>query len=111
MEGEKITLQEIKGIGTKMSEKIIRRVGGEENLQKIIENQDIEKLMNIDGISHRKAIEIMNTLQNKPQYEFIKSERAMELYEDIINKIIAYSNTKYSKNRIMLLSPSKIKKK
>ena len=110
MEGEKITLQEIKGIGTKMSEKIIRSVGGEENLQKIIENQDIEKLMNIDGISHRKAIEIMNTLQNKPQYEFIKSERAMELYEDIINKIIAYSNTKYSKNRIMLLSPSKNKK-
>ena len=31
----------------------------------------------------------------------------MEIYEDIINKILAYSNTSYSKNRILLLSPSK----
>lgn len=110
MKGEMKTLQEIKGIGNKMSEKIIKSVGGEENLQKIIENQDIEQLMEIDGISHKKAIEIMNTLLNKPQYEFIKSERAMEIYEDIINKITAYSNTKYAKNKIMLLSPSKNKK-
>lgn len=110
MKGEMKTLQEIKGIGNKMSEKIIKSIGGEENLQKIIENKDIEKLMEIDGISHKKAIEIMNTLLNKPQYEFIKSERAMEIYEDIITKITAYSNTKYAKNKIMLLSPSKNKK-
>ena len=49
----------------------------------------------------------MNQLLNRPTYEFIKSDRAMELYEDIINKILSYSNTNYSKNRILLLSPTK----
>lgn len=39
----------------------------------------------------------MNQLLNNPTYEFIKSDRAMEIYEDIINKILAYSNTSYSK--------------
>ena len=107
MEGDLHTLQEIKGIGDKLSEKIIRSVGGEEELQKIIENVDVEKIIAIDGISQRKAISIMNQLLNNQNYNFIKSDRATEIYEDIINKILAYSNTSYSKNRILLLSPSK----
>ena len=88
MQGEKITLQNIKGIGDKISEKIINGIGGEEELQKIVENVDVEKISNIEGISQRKAIEIMNQLLNNPNYEFIKSDRAMEIYEDIINKIL-----------------------
>ena len=72
MQGEKVTLQNIKGIGDKISEKILNSVGGEENLQKIVENVDVEKIANIDGISQRKAIEIMNQLLNNPTYEFIK---------------------------------------
>lgn len=107
MQKERITLQNIKGIGDKISEKIIKSVGGEEELQKIVEDVDVERIINIDGISQRKAIDIMNQLLNNPKDKFIKSDRAMELYEDIINKILAYSNTKYSKNRILLLSPSK----
>ena len=107
MEGDLHTLQEIKGIGDKISEKIIRSVGGEEELQKIIDEVDVERIINIDGISQRKAIQIMNQLLNNDNYEFMKSDRALEIYEDIINKILAYSNTSYSKNRILLLSPSK----
>ena len=100
MQGEKITLQNIKGIGDKISEKIINGIGGEEELQKIVENVDVEKISNIEGISQRKAIEIMNQLLNNPNYEFIKSDRAMEIYEDIINKILSYSNTNYSKTPV-----------
>ena len=107
MEGDLNTLQEIKGIGDKISEKIIRSVGGEEELQKIIDEVNVERIINIDGISQRKAIQIMNQLLNNDNYEFMKSDRALEIYEDIINKILAYSNTSYSKNRILLLSPSK----
>ena len=107
MEGDLHTLQEIKGIGDKISEKIIKSVGGEEELQKIIDDVDVERIINIDGISQRKAIQIMNQLLNNDNYEFMKSDRALEIYEDIINKILAYSNTSYSKNRILLLSPSK----
>ena len=81
MQGEKITLQNIKGIGDKISEKILNSVGGEEELQKIVDNVDVEKIANIEGISQRKAIEIMKQLLNMPTYEFIKSDRAMELYE------------------------------
>ena len=41
MKKEKITLQNVKGIGDKIAQKIINGVGGEEELQKIIEEKRI----------------------------------------------------------------------
>lgn len=105
MEGAE--LQNIKGIGDKLSQKIINELGGEEELNKVINNLDLERLIRIDGISQRKAIEIMNQLIGNPAQKFLKSERAIQLYEEIIEKILIYSNTSYSKNRILLLAPIK----
>jgi len=102
-----MNLHDIDGIGDKLSEKILKSVGGKEELEKIVENLDLESLIAIEGISQRKAIEIMNQLLGNPAQEFIKSERAQELYEEIIQKIVDYSNTKYAENRILLLAPSK----
>jgi DNA mismatch repair protein MutS2 len=102
-------LHEINGVGNKLSDKILRSIGGKEELKKIVDTIDLEKLIAIEGISQRKAIEIMNQLLGNPAQEFLKSERAIQLYEEIIQKILSYSNTKYSENRILLLSPTKDK--
>ena len=42
-----------------------------------------------------------------PAQKFLKSDRAIQLYEEIIEKIVSYSNTSYAKNRILLLAPIK----
>ena len=75
-------LQSIKGIGNKLSEKILLNLGGEEELKKVIDNLDLERIINIEGISQRKAIEIMNQLLGNPAQKFLKSERAFQLYEE-----------------------------
>ncbi|MCL2157421.1 MAG: helix-hairpin-helix domain-containing protein [Methanobrevibacter sp.] len=106
---QKVNLKEIKGVGEKLSQKILRSVGGENNLEKIVKELDLEKLYSIEGISQRKAVEIMNQLLGNPAEKFLKSERAILLYEEIIKKILDYSNTKFSENRILLLYPSKDK--
>ncbi|MDR0912575.1 MAG: endonuclease MutS2 [Methanobrevibacter sp.] len=98
-------LSDIKGIGDKMVEKILNSVGGEKNLNLIVENLELEKLIAIDGLSERKAIEIMNSLLGNSSNGFLKSERAVQLYEEIIEKILDYGNTKFAKNRIRLLMP------
>lgn len=100
-------LQNISGIGEKMSEKIMLSLGSEENLQKVIEEENIDELTKIDGISSKKAADIIKEMKNKSPKNFIKSERAMEIYEEILSKITVYSNTSYAKNKILLLSPSK----
>lgn len=99
-------LKHITGIGDKLSEKILDNVGGEENLTQIIKNKDLDKLSNIDGISQKKAIKIMNALLGNPQEKFLKNERAQVLYDEIIEKMLNLSNTNYSRNRIRLLSPT-----
>jgi len=103
-------LKNIKGVGEKLSNKIIKEVGGKSNLERIVENLDLDKISSIEGISQRKSIEIMNQLLGNPTQKFLKSERAFQLYEEIIEKILDYSNTKYAENRILLLSPSKNRK-
>lgn len=107
---ENTNLQSIKGIGNKLSEKILLNLGGEEELKKVIKNLDLERIISIEGISQRKGIEIMNQLLGNPAQKFLKSERAFQLYEEIIEKILKYSNTNYSKNRILLLAPTKDEK-
>lgn len=106
---EKVNLKEISGVGEKLSAKIIKSVGGEKELDKIVSNLDLEKISCIEGISQRKAVEIMNQLLGNPSQQFLKSERAIQLYEEIIQKIVNFSNTKYSENKVLLLSPSKDK--
>jgi dsDNA-specific endonuclease/ATPase MutS2 len=103
-------LKNIKGVGEKLSNKIMKEVGGKSNLERIVENLDLDKISSIEGISQRKSIEIMNQLLGNPTQKFLKSERAFQLYEEIIEKILDYSNTKYAENRILLLSPSKNRK-
>lgn len=99
-------LERIDGVGGKLSKKILDNVGGEENLINIVEERDLEKLSSIEGISQRKAIQIMNSLLDNPQEKFLKSDRARVLYDEIISKILEFSNTSYSRNRVQLLSPT-----
>lgn len=100
-------LKKISGVGDKLSQKILNEIGGEAELEKIVLNRDLNKIAAIDGVSQRKAVEIVNQLLGNPKEQFLKSERAKQIYEEIISKILEFSNTQYSKNRILLLYPSK----
>jgi len=100
-------LKKINGIGDKLADKILKELEGEKGLIRAVENREVDLIARIDGISQRKAIEIINTLLGNPLPKFLKGERAHQLYDDIIKKILAYANTPYSRNRILLLHPKK----
>jgi len=100
-------LKKIKGIGDKLADKILKELGGEEELTRLVENREVDRLTRIDGISQRKAIEIISNLLGNPLSHFLKGEWARRSYEDIIDKILSYANTQYSRNRILLLYPRK----
>ncbi|MGZ7068562.1 MAG: MutS-related protein, partial [Methanobacterium sp.] len=100
-------LTSVKGIGDKLARKIIDSFGGEEELIKAIKNYEIDKISKIEGVSQSKAIEIIKTVLGNPKEEFLKTSRAIQIYMDILDRIIRYSHTQYGKNRILLLSPTK----
>ncbi len=100
-------LREIKGIGERQADKILSNFGGEKEFYKAVKNFEVDRLTSIEGISQRKAIEIINILLGNQTKEFLKTEHAHQIYDDIIDRILKFSSTKYSKNRILLMSPLK----
>ncbi|QUH23734.1 endonuclease MutS2 [Methanobacterium alkalithermotolerans] len=103
---EKLDLTTIKGVGERMAQKIILKLGGEEELVKVIENYEVDRLASIEGISQRKAIEIVNGLLGNPAQKFLKTDRSRQLYEEIIEKIMEYAHTSHARNKILLLAPT-----
>ncbi|MGZ7108116.1 MAG: helix-hairpin-helix domain-containing protein [Methanobacterium sp.] len=100
-------LTKIKGIGDKLARKIVDSFGSEEELIAAIRNFEIDRISKIEGVSQSKAIEIINAVLGNPKEEFLKTGRAVQIYDDILERILKYSHTKYGKNRILLLSPTK----
>jgi DNA mismatch repair protein MutS2 len=101
-----VELTEIKGIGDKLAKKIVDSFGSEKNLHAAISNFEVDKISEIEGVSQTKAIEIINAILGNPREEFLKTEQVVQIYDDIIARILKYASTKYGKNRILLISPT-----
>lgn len=99
-------IEEIKGVGTKIIDKIIENYGSYEKFTESINNYEIDKLMQIQGLSKQKALEIARCVLGNKEEEFLKTSQSQKIYADIIDRILEFSNTEYSRNRIMLLSPT-----
>ncbi len=100
-------IRDIKGIGERQADKILSNFGGEKEFYRAVKHYEVDKLTNIEGVSQRKAIEIINTLLGNQTKEFLKTDNSRLIYDDIIERILRFSSTNYSKNRILLMSPLK----
>lgn len=109
IKGGKLDLKDIKGIGNRMADKIISSFGGEDEFMRAVENFEVDRITSIDGISQHKAVEIVNSVLGNPTEDFLKTERAVQIYEDLTRKILGFASTSYAKNRILLMSPTKNK--
>jgi len=105
--GDKLDITDIKGVGDKLANKIINHYGSQEEFIRSACNYEVDKLVSIEGVSQRRAVEIINTILGNPTEEFLKTDRAKQIYEEIINYILDYASTEYAKNRVMLLGPVK----
>jgi dsDNA-specific endonuclease/ATPase MutS2 len=106
-----LDLREIKGIGDKLAARIINHFGSQEEFLRAAGKYDVYRLASMEGVSQRRAVEIINAVLGNPTEEFLKTERAVQIYEEIIHSIVKYANTEYAKNRVLLLSPGKNKEK
>ncbi len=103
-------LKKIKGIGERQAEKIISSFGSEKEFLKAVQNYEVDRITSIDGVSQKKAIHIINTFLGNPSKEFLKTDQSEQIYNDIIERILGFANTKYCENRILLMSPLKNEK-
>jgi len=62
--------------------------------------------MSIQGLSEKKALEIVRCMQSEDSNNFLKTPQSQRIYQDIIDKILAYTNTTYANNRVKLMQPT-----
>ena len=103
--GGRLDLRKIKGIGERQAERIISSFGSEKKFLEAVQNYEVDRITSIDGISQKKAIYIINSILGNPSKAFLKTDQAVQIYKDIIDKILVFANTKYSENRILLMNP------
>mgnify|MGYP001328122552 CR=1 FL=1 len=100
-------IRNIRGVGDRLFDKIMNHFGGEEEFLLAARNYEVDRIANIDGVSQRKAIEIVNVVLGNPSREFLKTDTCFEIYQDILGKILQFASTQYGKNRRLLLNPGK----
>lgn len=100
-------LRNIKGIGERQADKILSNFGGEEEFLNAVENFEVNRLSSIEGVSQKKAVNIINTILGNPSKDFLKTDQSVQIYDDIINRILEFASTKYCENRILLMNPLK----
>ncbi|MBQ6444244.1 MAG: AAA family ATPase [Methanosphaera sp.] len=100
-------IKEIKGVGQKLIDKIIESYGSYEEFTDAIRNYDIDPLLNIAGLSNQKALEIVRYMHGDNIDDFLKTSQSKNIYLDIIDRLLSFTNTDYARNRILLLSPTK----
>ena len=99
-------IEQIKGVGSKLIDKINQCYGSYDVFVNSVLEYDIDKLMNIQGLSQKKALEIIRFIHGINEDNFIKTQQAQKIYEDIINKILEFTSTDYARNRVLLLNPT-----
>ena len=100
-----IDLKEI--CGEKIYERIRERFG--DDLERIIEDLELEKLMEIDGIGKKTALKILKAVyEEKTGIEFqdILSGDSERIYSGIIDILQEYPVTKEAKNKFLLFYPT-----
>lgn len=105
--GGRLDLRKIKGIGERQADKILSSFDGEKEFLKAVQNYEVDRITSIDGVSQKKAIHIINTILGNPSKEFLKTDQSVQIYNDIIERILWFASTKYCENRILLINPLK----
>lgn len=98
-------IRKIRGVGERLYLKIMDSFGGEQEFLKAVGNFEVDRIAEIEGVSQRKAVEIVNVVLGNPSREFLKTDTCFSIYQDILEKILQFASTQYGKNRIKLLNP------
>jgi DNA mismatch repair protein MutS2 len=98
-------LKEVKGLGPSRIEMITRRVGGEEELKKLLERGDVSALSSLEGISSRMAVQIILAGRGSAYKPLDMNETARNIHSSIIDSLRSRMHTDAARNKVLLLNP------
>ncbi|MHB8606505.1 MAG: P-loop NTPase family protein, partial [Thermoplasmatota archaeon] len=86
-------------------EKILKAFPSEEAFEQAVREGDLARLEAIEGVSAKRAVDLVLAARGESPSEFLRTPRAEVLYEDILDRITAFANVDDTRARIRLLAP------
>lgn len=98
-------LTALPGVGDALAERLEKEFGGPDAFFAAARASEVDRIAGVDGISERKAVELVLTVQGRAPADFLRTPRAETLYEDILARIASFANTAHARNKVSLLVP------
>lgn len=92
-------------MGEALAERLIKEFGSADAFYAAAKASEVDRIAAVEGISERKAVELVLTIQGRAPADFLRTPRAETLYEDILARVAAFANTAHARNKISLLVP------
>ncbi|HET6405331.1 MAG TPA: helix-hairpin-helix domain-containing protein [Candidatus Thermoplasmatota archaeon] len=99
------SLTELPGVGDALAERLEKEFGSADAFFAAARASEVDRIAAIEGISERRAVELVLTVQGRAPSDFLRTPRAETLYEDILARIASFANTSHARNKISLLVP------
>ena len=101
--GIMLRLTELPGVGDSLANKLIEMLGSESEVERILDEGDVNTLSSIEGISPQRAVKLINA-KNGNLKEITCTEESRKLHKELIQQISTYVKTNAGKERLAILS-------
>jgi len=83
----------------------VKEFGSAEAFYQAARESQVDRIAAVEGISERKAVELVLSIQGRAPSDFLRTPRAETLYEDVLARISSFANTSHARNKVSLLVP------
>ena len=98
-------VKDVKGLGPSTLERLLKRIGGEENLIEALDSGDVRRLSSIDRISPSIAVRMILRYRGENGSSIVGNSGISDIKVRIVQMLKSRMHTDNSKNRVDLMIP------
>jgi hypothetical protein len=98
-------LTDIEGIGETTASRIQDRFGSEEAFREAARNLEVHRIARVEGLSGRRAVDVVLQVRGREPHDFLRTDRARTLYDDVVERLLERAHTTRAENRIRTMVP------
>ncbi|HEX2021460.1 MAG TPA: helix-hairpin-helix domain-containing protein [Candidatus Thermoplasmatota archaeon] len=100
-----MSLLDLPGVGEALAARLEKEFGSAAAFHEACRASEVDRIAAVEGISERKAVELVLAVQGRRPLDFLRTPRAETLYEDVLARVASFANTSHARNKVSLLVP------
>jgi hypothetical protein len=103
MTAQRLVLESLPGIGPALARRIVAAYGGLDEFVAACQRLDLERLLEVEGVSERRGFELAAAVRNADHPELVTTDRGLEVRRELEELLSSYAQTAYGQRYVRLL--------